>query len=280
PAGDDPERTTEDYFTRRGLGAMDPERGVQALADAVDAGVTCLTVADVDWDLFLPSFTSTRRSPLFTALPEADRAGLPPAGAAGQEGLTEFATGLAELSPSRRARALLDLVRKQAAEVLGHPAGETVPARGGFADLGFDSLTAVEMRTRIAAATGLDLPTAMIFDYPTPVALSGHLAEEIVAEAAKSVEEPATAGDEDETVRRALASLSPARLRAAGLLDVLLSLTDTGPADTTAGHSGDSPVASASDLAEARPADDADSPDIDLMDVDSLIQTAFENPDA
>ncbi|WP_344598931.1 type I polyketide synthase, partial [Streptomyces violaceusniger] len=75
---------------------------------------------------------------------------------------------------------LLELVRVQIAAALGHATPETVNTRQPFKELGFDSLMAVDLRNRLTAETGLRLSATLIFDYPTPMALVGHLRDELL----------------------------------------------------------------------------------------------------
>ncbi|GKQ37972.1 hypothetical protein ALMP_45060, partial [Streptomyces sp. A012304] len=173
-------------LARRGLRAMDPDTAVALMARAVARPEAATVLADVDWPQFLRRFTALRPSALLGDLPEA-RAHLAeqaagralPTGDGRPADEPELARRLAEATAGEGERILLDLVLREVAAVLGLPAGEAPSAERAFRDLGFDSLTAVELRDRLSLSSGLELPSTLVFDYPTPTALAGHLFDEL-----------------------------------------------------------------------------------------------------
>ncbi|MFI1801964.1 type I polyketide synthase, partial [Streptomyces sp. NPDC020379] len=88
---------------------------------------------------------------------------------------------LARLPESEREQAVLDVVRTHIGAVLGYAPGDEVASDLAFRELGFDSLTAVELRNRLNAVTGLRLSATLVFDYPSPAVLARHLLGELVS---------------------------------------------------------------------------------------------------
>ncbi|WP_337661994.1 SDR family NAD(P)-dependent oxidoreductase [Actinoalloteichus sp. AHMU CJ021] len=172
----------EEHMRRRGVPPMRPGLATQALRQALEADETCLVVADVDWARFAVAFASARPRPLIGELPEAQRA-LEGTGAGDDEAVEDLATfrhRLAELPESERDKAVLALVSTNTAAVLGHSSPDAVEVDRAFREVGFDSVTAVELRNRLATATGLRLPPTLVFDHPTPAALARHLRAEVL----------------------------------------------------------------------------------------------------
>ncbi|MEU8470100.1 SDR family NAD(P)-dependent oxidoreductase, partial [Streptomyces sp. NPDC029006] len=164
-------------FAEVGVELMRPELAVEALGRAMVSGDGHVVVAGIDWSRFAPSFTVARERPLLRALPEV-AALTQPAGAgagadqgAGQESGNDGAALRARLlrvSPRERLAVLTDLVLAEAGQVLGHATGSTAVEDGvALLDIGFDSLTGLELRNRLNRVSGLELAQGLIFDFPT-----------------------------------------------------------------------------------------------------------------
>jgi acyl transferase domain-containing protein/acyl carrier protein len=137
-----------EHLRRRGILPMSPDHAVAALRDVLDHGETTAVVADIRWDTFA---------------------------AVGVRG-TFFADQLPAAPPHRvPAEDVTELVRRHVADVLGHDDPGAVETDRPFRDLGIDSLTAVDLRDRLNAETGLRLPATAVFDHPTVTALCRHI---------------------------------------------------------------------------------------------------------
>nr|WP_162890126.1 type I polyketide synthase [Streptomyces olivoreticuli] len=163
-------------WRRHGLPAMSPELAVDAMHQAVRRSLACPVVADVDWESFARATADVRPSRLLDGLFDVRRSvtGTDSAADAG----TSLRQRLAGLSGTEQGRLLVELVRTHVAAVLGHSKAETVETGRAFKELGFDSLASVTLRNRLNAATGLRLPSTLLFDHPTVVAVARHLRTE------------------------------------------------------------------------------------------------------
>ncbi|GAA2267199.1 hypothetical protein GCM10010232_69460 [Streptomyces amakusaensis] len=166
-----------------GLPALAPERALAALRLSLTLDETASVVADVDWARLAPGLTAVRPCPLIADLPEAAHA-LAAAGETGPAAEADgFARQLADAPAGERDQLALEFVRTQVAAVLGYAGPASVDPGSAFRDLGFDSLTAVEIRNLLTARTGLKLPATLIFDYPNTLSLAAFLQDELLGTA-------------------------------------------------------------------------------------------------
>lgn len=157
---------------------------------------------------------------------------------------------LAQAPESEWDNVIAELVRSQVADVLGHASSTAIDPQRPFQELGFDSLAAVELKNRLGRASGLKLPSTLIFDHPTPAAVAQYLRGAVApGDGKQSGLEPG-----ETEIREVLSSIPLAQLRRAGLMEALMELADA---------DGDTPL---SDEVEQ----------IDALDVAGLVRRSVE----
>ncbi|MEU4357222.1 type I polyketide synthase, partial [Streptomyces virginiae] len=176
-------------LARSGIGALSAEDGLALFDAAVASGAAVLTAAHLDLRTADPDAVGS----LLRGLVPARRRG-GSAQAAPRDTAAGLRDRLAGAAPREHHHILLGTVRTEVAAVLGHSDADRVPADRRFQDLGFDSLTAVELRNRLAAATGVKLPPTLVFDHPTPGALAQRLRAALVP-GVPAQDSPAEAAD-------------------------------------------------------------------------------------
>jgi NADPH:quinone reductase-like Zn-dependent oxidoreductase/acyl carrier protein len=213
-------------LARMGFGALSAELGLELYDQAQQVDQALLVPVQLDQAALRAQARAGMLPALLRGLVRAPARRAETAGGS-------LAERLAKVAQADWERVALDLVRAQVASVLGHGSPEAIDADRAFKELGFDSLAAVELRNRLSQATGLRLPTTLVFDHPTSAAVARYLIPVAMPGAAPNGHRPS----EEDAIRGLLASIPIGRLRKAGLLDPLLELakSDADDSSTTAG---------------------------------------------
>ncbi|WP_455709967.1 type I polyketide synthase [Nocardiopsis alba] len=186
-------RSETERMSRNGVRPLETEEALSLFDIAVRSPLAGLVPIGLD-----PTRArSSNPSPLLRG---AVRAPVRRARATAESG--DLAARLATLSEAEGDRALLELIRAEVAVLLGHEV-EDVTADRPFKDLGFDSLTSVELRNRLSTTTGLRLPATLVFDHPSPAALVLHLRARLVPETAErrpSLRAPVAEASDDDPI--------------------------------------------------------------------------------
>jgi 8-amino-7-oxononanoate synthase len=152
-------------ITAQGMGSINPEQGLQLLQELLAQKAIQVGVLPVDWAKFPYS------SPFLEAvIPTTTKS----------SSSSEFVQKLEIANKCDRQTILFDFVRSQIAKVLGFNSPELIEANENFADLGMDSLMAVELKNRLQATLGKSIAQSLVFDYPTLQALVEHLLGEVL----------------------------------------------------------------------------------------------------
>ncbi|QWF84521.1 3-ketoacyl-CoA thiolase [Amycolatopsis sp. CA-230715] len=153
-------------LARGGVAALSAERGMALFDLALATDKALLVAVGLNPDLF--------GAPV-PALLKALVRGKP----ATQAGAEPLGRRIARLPEADQRAAILDAVLAEVALVLQQTDADQIGYRRAFKELGFDSLTAVELRDRLSEGLGVRLPATLVFDHPTPEALVEHLVDEL-----------------------------------------------------------------------------------------------------
>ncbi|MET8689248.1 type I polyketide synthase [Streptomyces sp. NPDC004732] len=208
-------------MARSGVRALSAQDGMALFDTALTLDEPALVPVHLD----LAAYRDGAVPPLLRALAPAPAA-RPRTAAADSAALRRR---LAATGGDERAAILLELVLTQAADTLGHADAEALSGDDAFLSVGFDSLTAVELRNRLTARTGLRLRPTSVLDSGTPARLAALLSTELTAEAASSQGRAPTTGSS--TTGSSTTGSSTTETSTTGT-----SITETG---------GDAPAASA-----------------------------------
>lgn len=183
-------RKIDDRLARKGIGAIDPHAGLQALEQLMLDDAPQVGVSPIDWRSFLSDrVTSPRFFALFAPVDEALRSER----AAADRPAATFQQRWGQAPSYERAALLLEEIRAQVVKVLGQQEAASLSTSSGFFELGMDSLTAIEFRNRLKSSLGLALPATLAFDYPTVNDLAAFLGRRLEQATNQAAPTPAPA---------------------------------------------------------------------------------------
>jgi len=151
------------------LGSLSPEQGLELFDAAIASGEAMVVPTHIDNGVLRREGNAGTLPSLLSGLVRvSSRRAL-------DSMRGSLARRLAETPAQERAHVVLEEVCKHIAFVLGHESAAAIDPQRKFLELGFDSLTAVELRNRLNSATGMQMPVTLAFDHPTPAALADYV---------------------------------------------------------------------------------------------------------
>ncbi|MFD4433530.1 beta-ketoacyl reductase [Nocardia sp. NPDC058497] len=235
---------------RDGILALTPEQGLSWFDTALVGGQATVIAARLDLSVLSGA---TVVPSILRGLIRANRRAVDHTATA-VDGVPELQQRILGLPETEALQRVLDTVRLQVARVLGHEGIGTVDPDRNFRELGFDSLTAVEIRNQLNAVTGLRLPTTLVFDYPSPRVVAEHILVQFDKTAPRERLDSAV---DEKNIRDYLATVPLSELRRIGMLDSVLALM------------ADAHIADIDTVVEQELTDD--------MDIEALIQHVIDN---
>ena len=200
-------------WSRAGVGSLSRVQGLELFDTARSVGQALLFAVRLDG-------VALRLRARGGGLPALLRGLVPAPARRGRGEEVSLAQRLVGMAEEERDAVVLEVVRSAVATVLAYDSAREVEMGRAFKELGFDSLTAVELRNRLSVTTGLRLPSTLVFDHPTPAAV----AEVVMRDLSPHDGVEGDRDPEELEVQSVLASIPLERLRASGLFDQLLEL--------------------------------------------------------
>jgi polyketide synthase 12 len=214
----DQDRGDAHRFSRYGMAALPVDDGLRLFDEALTHGFPSVVSAKLE----LAGLTSSRAPAMLRGLVGSHSR---PAGLDSSD--LSLARRLVAQTDAECRTMLLDLVRRQAAAVLGHRDPHAIRSDLSFKELAFDSLTAVEFRNRLAKATGMRLPATLSFDHPTPLAVVEHLLSQLREERPVTTRAVSTPAPDEAVAIIGMSCRYPGGVRSPGdLWDLVASGTD------------------------------------------------------
>ncbi|WP_424384929.1 type I polyketide synthase, partial [Mycobacterium sp.] len=164
---------------RYGLAAMNSRQALELFDAALAVDHPVVVAAQMNRAVLSSWALRGGLPPLFSSLAPRRRRRLVDATIDPKQSRSVLAQRLNGLAPDEQHGLLIEMVRLEVAAVLGHPAPDEIEPDKSFEELGFDSLTAVELRNRFRTATGLTFPPMLIFDHPSPTAVADYIGRQI-----------------------------------------------------------------------------------------------------
>jgi len=159
------------HFSQVGLHAMSDADGMAAMQELLSADTVQSMCADIDWRTLAPIYEAKKSRPFLDEIRLAATKAVP----SEQTTAFQFMEELQHALPAVRPKMLQDFIRHETAQLLGYKNPSDLDVKMGFFQIGMDSIKAVQLKTRIEAATGLDLPATLTFEYPSIMALVDYI---------------------------------------------------------------------------------------------------------
>jgi acyl transferase domain-containing protein/thioesterase domain-containing protein/acyl carrier protein len=206
---------------RSGFTGILPEQGLELFDAAREIGTPLLAPVGFDRAALRAQANAGLLPPVLS--------GLVPLADARRSGAEAFRARLSRVAPGERAALVLELVRAEAADILGHASAEQVEPDLLLQELGFDSLGSVELRNRLAAATGVTIPMLALADHPTLTRIADylltHMATSAGVSSGEASGEDSSLSETDGNSNTSLISLLGRAHEQAGLDDFVEMLT-------------------------------------------------------